>query len=510
MLLEMLDICKAFPGVQALDRVSLRVRRGTVHALVGENGAGKSTLMKILMGMHGPDSGTLVFDGQPLALRSVSDALARGISMIHQELYPVREMTAAENIFLGREPLTRGGFWVDHSRMHREAGALFEKLDVAIDPGVKMRSLSVARTQMVEIAKALSLNAKLIIMDEPTSAITNKEADQLFRIIAALKQRNVSIIYISHKMDEIFAIADDLTVLRDGQTVGFGRTVELDQRRLIELMVGRTLDAVFPKEEAALGDVVLDVQGLDRPGAFHHVSFQVRAGEILGIAGLIGSGRTEVVESIFGVVPARAGTVRVRGRLLDRATPRRAIEHGLAYLTEDRKQTGLFLDHDVGTNMGVVALERYVSRGLVDQRSLDGALEAQGAALKIRTRGLSEPIANLSGGNQQKVLIGRWLLTDPAVLILDEPTRGIDVGAKAEVHRLMTKLVQSGLAVVMISSEMPEILGMSDRILVMHQGRITGELTRAAATQEKIMQYAMGLDGKPDRAGGGGDAACRP
>jgi inositol transport system ATP-binding protein len=494
MLLSMVDVSKRFPGVLALDGASLAVARGTVHALLGENGAGKSTLMRILIGLYQPDSGSVRFRGETVVHRSVADALARGISMIHQELYPVREMTVAENIFLGREPVRGPASWVDEPRMVREARVLFEELEVDIDPAVRMRELSVARTQMVEIAKALSLSSDLIIMDEPTSAITSKEAAQLFRIIRALKERGVAIIYISHKMDEVFAIADEFTVLRDGRTVGSGAIAGVDQDRLIEMMVGRSLDQIFPKETAAIGDVVLDVSGLTRRPAFEDVSFAVRAGEILGIAGLVGSGRTEVVESIFGVVPPDSGSVTVRGRRLDPPAPRAAIDCGLAFLTEDRKLTGLFLAHDVRANMGIAALDRHVRRsGLIDPATLDAAVEDQMSSLAIRSRGPSEPIANLSGGNQQKVLIGRWLMTRPAVLILDEPTRGIDVGAKAEVHRVMTRLVQSGMAVVMISSEMPEILGMSDRILVMHRGRVAAELVRAEATQETIMRHAMGL-----------------
>ena len=493
-LLEMDGISKAFPGVRALDGVQLSVRPGSVHALMGENGAGKSTLMKILIGMYQPDSGTIRFRGKPGRFHSVSEALRAGVSMIHQELCPVPHLTVAENIFLGREPTYAFTFWVHGQNMVRDARELFKQLEVSIDPRCKMKDLSMANTQMVEIAKAISYNSDLIIMDEPTSAITQKEIAHLFQIIGALKDRGVAIIYISHKLDEIFSIADQVTVLRDGRYVETVSIQDVDRDGLIQMMVGRELENMFPKQEVPIGPVLMEVRNLTREKAFRDVSFQVHRGEILGIAGLMGAGRTEIVESIFGITPPDSGEILVKGRRMIPTSPRIAIEHGIALLTEDRRLSGLFLSHDVRANMSIASLDKFIRRVFIDHRQLDRECLDQVQALRIKTPGLDEAVNNLSGGNQQKVLIARWRLTEPDILILDEPTRGVDVGAKAEIHRWMTRLARNGKAIVMISSEMSEILGMSDRILVVHEGQLSGALSRAEATQEKIMRFAMGLD----------------
>jgi inositol transport system ATP-binding protein len=489
--LSMEGISKQFPGVRALSDVQLRTRKGTVHALMGENGAGKSTLMKCLIGMYVPDSGTITFKGERLNIANTNYALSKGISMIHQELSPIPQMTVAENIYLGREPTTWYGL-VDMNKMNRMASELLNRLRIKIKPTAKMCDLSIANTQLVEIAKAVSYDSDLIIMDEPTSAITEAEVEGLFDIIRSLKAQGRSIIYISHKMDEIFKITDEVTVFRDGQFIANDATTELTDRILIEKMVGRTLTDMFHKEKVDLGPVYLDVQNLSGKG-FRNVSFQVRRGEILGIAGLIGAGRTELMEGVFGVTRTHGGPIRVNGKEVTIRSPAEAIRCGMALLTEDRKLTGLYLNASVRENMFIANIKRYLLGPFVRFRKIEKDCARMRDLMRIKTPSLMEIVKNLSGGNQQKVLISRWLLTEPDLLILDEPTRGIDVGAKSEIYRLMTELVRSGRAIVMISSELPEILGMSDRIMVMHEGDKAGELSRAEATQEKILHLATGL-----------------
>ncbi|MCB2177997.1 MAG: sugar ABC transporter ATP-binding protein [Actinomycetales bacterium] len=492
-ILRMSNITKTFPGVVALNDVHLDVRPGTVHALVGENGAGKSTLMKVLIGMYQKDSGTVVFDGQEVDLHETAEGLDLGISMIHQELAPVPEMTVAENIYLGREPLN-GLRLVDKALMRRMAQELFDEWSIPLDPAVQMKKLTVASMQLVEIAKAISYDAKAIIMDEPTSAITDREVDLLFTMIRRLRDRGTAIIYISHKMDEIFKISDEITVFRDGQWVLTEPASSLDIPALITAMVGRELTHMFPKEEAEIGDVLLEVRNLNRGPLVKDVSFTLRKGEILGLAGLVGAGRTEVLETIFGVHRAESGQILVDGERVDVHEPRDAIAAGMALLTEDRRATGIMGVLSVRDNMFAAALPRYSPGGMVDRKRIDRAAEEQRTALAIKTPSLDQLIKNLSGGNQQKVLVSRWLLTMPDILMIDEPTRGIDVGAKSEIHRIISTLAKEGKAVLMVSSEMPEILGMSDRILVMHEGEVTGEVSRAEATQDKIMQLATGTD----------------
>jgi inositol transport system ATP-binding protein len=486
------NIRKAFPGVVALDDVSIDIRAGKVHALMGENGAGKSTMMKIIAGVQTPDAGTLHFKGQRIALKSPRDALGKGIAMIHQELNLVPEMTVAENIWIGREPRNAVGL-VKHGTLNRRTSELFEELAIEIDPETRLGALSIANRQMVEIAKAVSFDSDLLIMDEPTSAITDKEVEHLFRIIGGLKARGKAIIYITHKMDEVFRIADDISIFRDGHHIVTRAASEFDQTSLIAAMVGRELDQVFPKLEVELGGIALSVRNLGLSGVFSSVSFDLRYGEILGFAGLMGSGRTEVMEALFGVRPADSGDVTIDGKQAAIRSPRQAIAAGMAFLTEDRKDSGLFLKLSVGENMQISALPRHSALGFVRQRRVDTSCLQMCRQLKVKTPGLYEIIENLSGGNQQKVLLARWLLNKPKILILDEPTRGVDVGAKAEIHALITQLAKEGVAILMISSELPEVMGMSDRILVMHERKANGILPRAIATQEAIMALASGV-----------------
>jgi inositol transport system ATP-binding protein len=489
--LSMEGISKQFPGVRALSNVKLHARKGSVHALMGENGAGKSTLMKCLIGIYAPDSGTITFKGEKLNITNTHYALSKGISMIHQELSPIPQMTVAENIYLGREPTTWYGL-VDMRKMNRMAGELLDRLHIKIKPTAKMHELSIANIQLAEIAKAVSYNSDLIIMDEPTSAITEAEVEGLFNIIRSLKAQGCAVIYISHKMDEIFKITDEVTVFRDGQYMGTDATADLTDAILIEKMVGRTLTDMFHKEITDMGSVFLDVKNLSGKG-FRNVSFQVKRGEILGVAGLMGAGRTELIEAVFGVTRSHGGSISVDGKPVKINSPADAIRSGMALLTEDRKLTGLYLNASVRENMFIANINNYMIGPFIHFAKIGKDCERMRGLMRIKTPSLLEIIRNLSGGNQQKVLISRWLLTEPDLLILDEPTRGIDVGAKSEIYRLMTEFVRSGKAIIMISSELPEVLGMSDRILVMHEGDKVGELSRAEATQEKILQMATGM-----------------
>jgi inositol transport system ATP-binding protein len=489
-LLEVSGVRKEFPGVVALDDVSLRLRPGTVHALMGENGAGKSTLMKIIAGIYQPDAGSFRLRGVDVRLTSPLDALENGIAMIHQELNLMPFMTVAENIWIRREPKTIFGF-VDHKELRRKTAELFEKLNIGIDPEIEVGELSVANRQMVEIAKAVSYESDILIMDEPTSALTEKEVTHLFEIIRGLKAQGKGIVYITHKMNELFEIADEVSVFRDGRYIGTHPAGAVTRDDIIHMMVGREITQLFPKEVVPIGEVVLSVRDLTLKGVFHDVSFDLRAGEILGVAGLVGSGRSNVAETLFGVTPASSGEIWINGKktVIDR--PGTAMRNGMAFLTEDRKETGCFLILDVQENMQIAILNHgFVKGGFVAEADVERSCGEMKDALRVKTPDMHERVENLSGGNQQKVLIGRWLLTKPRILILDEPTRGIDVGAKAEIHKLITKLAGDGVAVIMISSEMPEVLGMSDRIMVMHEGRVTGFLDRSVADQVKIMELA--------------------
>ena len=491
-LLEIRGVRKEFPGVVALDDVQFRLKPGTVHALMGENGAGKSTLMKIIAGIYSPDRGTIKLRGEEVVLNGPLDALERGIAMIHQELALMPYMTVAENIWIRREPRNRLGL-VDHAAMARQTRELFARLNIAIDPLAELRFLTVAQRQMVEIAKAVSHDPDVLIMDEPTSALTETEVEGLFRIIRDLRARGIGIVYITHKMNELFEIADEFSVFRDGQYVGTHPSSEVTRDDIIRMMVGREITDMFPKEPAEITDTILSVQGLTLAGVFHDISFDLRKGEILGLAGLVGSGRSNLAEALFGVRPASSGMIRIDGQAVRIASPADAMRHGMAFLTEDRKETGCFLQLSILENMQIAMLQDgHVRMGFVAQRAVSSQCDGMREALRVKTPDMAERIGNLSGGNQQKVLIARWLLTKPRILILDEPTRGIDVGAKAEIHRLISRLAGEGVAVIMISSELPEVLGMSDRIMVMHEGHMTGVLDRDQADQVRIMELSAG------------------
>ena len=475
-LLEVEGVRKAFPGVVALDGVSMRVRPRTVHALMGENGAGKSTLMNIIAGLDRPDAGRVTVRGRT--------------AMIHQELHLMPSMTVAENIWIGREPLTRIGL-VDHRALGRRTVELLAGLKIDINPDERISDLTMAGRQMVEIARAVSYESDILIMDEPTSTLSEREVDRLFGIVADLKARGSAVIYITHRINEVFRIADEVSVLRDGRMVGSDEVERVDRDRLIAMMVGRELTQLFPKNNTPTDRVALSVKDLSLSETFSDVSFDVRAGEIFGIAGLVGSRRTEVAETIFGLRKATSGEIRIDGVPVVVDSPTTAIRRGMAFLTEDRKMSGLFLSSSVQDNMEVTALNgRFISMGFVRQKMLCAACRAIAETLRVKTPDLLEPVRNLSGGNQQKVLVGRWLLTSPRILILDEPTRGIDVGAKADIHRLISSLAADGAAVIMISSEMPEILGMSDRVMVMREGRTAGILDRREANQVDLMRLA--------------------
>ncbi|MDO4233079.1 MAG: sugar ABC transporter ATP-binding protein [Lautropia sp.] len=490
-ILEVDNVRKEFPGVVALGDVHLRVRPGSVHALMGENGAGKSTLMKIIAGVYSPDGGEVRFAGQKLNIRNPIDALNSGIAMIHQELNLMNTMTIAENIWIRREPKNGLGL-IDHEEMSRMTRLLFDDLGIRLNPDVLVGELTVAQKQMVEIAKAVSYNSDVLIMDEPTSAITEHEVEHLFRIINDLKEKGVGIVYITHKMDELFEIADELTVFRDGKYVGTVAATDVTRDDIIRMMVGREITDMFPKIECEIGETILEVKNLTLPGKFHDVSFALRRGEILGVAGLVGSGRSEVAEALFGVKPAASGEIFIDGQKVEMTSPLVAMEQGLAFLTEDRKETGCFLSLDCLENIQVALLSsgRGDTHGFVKQDEMQRLAEEYSARLRVKTPSLAETVENLSGGNQQKLLIARWLLTDPRILILDEPTRGIDVGAKSEIHRLITQLAGQGVAVLMISSELPEVLGMSDRVMVMHEGHVSGFLDRSEADQVRVMELA--------------------
>ncbi|MBK0004547.1 MULTISPECIES: sugar ABC transporter ATP-binding protein [Erwiniaceae] len=487
--LEAEGISKFFPGVKALSNVSLRVKPGTVHALMGENGAGKSTLMKCLIGIYRPDEGQIRIKGEPVQFTDTLDALRSGISMIHQELNLVPHMTVAENIWLGREPMKLG--FVDHGKLNRLTKDLLVKLNIRLRPDQMVGDLSIASQQMVEIAKAVSWNSDIVIMDEPTSALTETEVSHLFAIIRDLREQGKAIIYISHKMDEIFAITDEVSVFRDGTWVASDATSSYSRQSLITQMVGRELTQLFPKFDANIGEDVLTVRNLTRQGVFHDVSFNVRRGEILGVAGLVGAGRSEVMESLFGMTSIDSGEILIDGVPTTIESPAAAIDKGLAFLTEDRKKSGLFLVLSVLENMSIVKMTNYSAKaGFVNHGDMAKDCLEQIRKLNIKTPTMDQIINNLSGGNQQKVLIARWLLAQPKILILDEPTRGIDVGAKAEIYRLISELASRGVAIIMVSSELPEILGMSDRVMVMHGGRITGILNKEDADQETILSLA--------------------
>ena len=490
-LLEMRGIVKEFPGVKALDGVNLTVRAGTVHALMGENGAGKSTLMKCLFGIYSRDGGTIKLDGKEVNFKSAKEALENGVAMVHQELNQALTRSVQDNLWLGRYPKV-GGLMVSERIMAKRTKEIFEKLEVSVDPKAIMSTMPVSQRQMVEIAKAVSYDAKIVVFDEPTSSLTETEVEHLFRIINMLRDKGCGIIYISHKMEEILRISDDVTIMRDGTWVATRPAKELTMDEIIRLMVGRELTNRFPPKTNEPGDVILDVEHLSgKYTRLKDATFQLRKGEILGIAGLDGSGRTEVLENLFGAMTKATGTIKLHGKEIYNRSPRESIKNGFALLTEERRATGIFGIRDIKENTVISNLKSYLMGGicLSDKKmreDTDWAIQA----MHIKTPSQSTQIRSLSGGNQQKVIIGRWLLTKPEVLLLDEPTRGIDVGAKYEIYELIIDLANQGKGIIMVSSEMPELLGVCDRILVMSGGQLAGEVDARNTSQEEILTLA--------------------
>lgn len=489
--LEAQSISKTFAGVRALANVSLSLRPGEVHALMGENGAGKSTLMKVLAGLHQPDTGTIRLGGRRVSIRSPHEAMRHGIAMIHQELMPIPNLTVAENVMLGHEPASRFLGWIDRRTLRTESQRLLALLNADLPVDRRMRELSVAQMQTVEIAKALAFQARVVIMDEPTAAISGQEVESLFRIIATLRERGVAIVYITHRMDEVFRIAQRVTVLRDGQHVGTYPASDLDEPRLISLMVGRELTAVFPPTRAVPGKVVLSIRGLSRGGAFRNVSFDVRQGEVVGLAGLMGAGRTEVVSAIFGLAPADTGNIEVHGKPARIRRPADAMRHGIGMVTEDRKTFGLVPEMSVRHNVSLASLNACCRGPLLHHVCEAEMVAACMREFAVRAADDSQTVRQLSGGNQQKVVIARTLLARPSIVLLDEPTRGIDVGAKIEVYGIIERLAREGKAVLLVSSDLPEVLSLSSRVLVMRQGTIVCELNPACTSQEEALRHAM-------------------
>ncbi len=488
----MRHIRKIFPGVVALDNVDLELHRGEVHVLLGENGAGKSTLVKILSGAYQKTSGQIIIDGSEIGIRSPRHAQQLGIGIIYQELNLIPQLTAADNISLGRESTFKSGF-LNQQKMDQNADILLRELGIEVDIHCPVRELGVAQQQMVEVAKALSWKARILIMDEPTAALTREEIKVLFKTIRRLKKKGCAVIYISHRLEELFEIGDRVTVLRDGRYVGCHQIADVDQPQLIRLMVDRDLHDQLPKVKAERGPEVLRVEGLCRRDVLFDINFALYRGEVLGIAGLMGSGRTELARALFGIDPIDSGQLFISGEQTIIGSPREAIKQGMGFLTEDRKSEGLVMGLSVQENLCLASVERLSRLGLVDSKLERRAAAGYVQDLRIRTTGLQQPVMFLSGGNQQKVVLSKWLCCRADILIFDEPTRGIDVGSKVEIYQLLNRLTAEGVAVLMISSELPEIIGMSDRILVMNHGRIAGEFTAAEATQERIMEYALGV-----------------
>ncbi len=491
--IELVGIAKQFGAVQALRGVDLNLYPGEVHALVGENGAGKSTLVKILAGIHRPDSGTVKVGGEVVELRSPTQAQALGIAVVQQEPMMFPDLDVAENVFMGRHPRDRFGR-VDWKRMYREVDHLLVSLDVSLSSHTPVQGLSVAEQQLVEIAKALSLQARVLVLDEPTAALSSHEVEELFAIVNQLRERGVAVLFVSHRLEEVFTIADRLTVFRDGTHIITAPVSEMNTEEIIKHMVGRELSNLYPKSEAEVGEVVLEVRQLTRPGAFADVSFQLRRGEILGFSGLVGAGRTEVARVLFGIDRAESGEIWLKGTKVHIRSPQQAMDYGIAYVPEDRHQQGLVMNFSIASNVTLAILQKVSRLGLLDPRREQKIASEYSSQLNVRSAGVEQLVSALSGGNQQKVVLGKWLATNPSVLILDEPTRGIDVGAKAEVHRIISDLAARGLAIILISSELPEVLAMADRVIVLHEGRVTGTFTRSEATQERVMFAATGQE----------------
>jgi len=493
-ILEMQGIQKYFSGVHALKGVDFELKAGEVHALMGENGAGKSTLIKVLCGIHKRDGGSVALFGQDVNFHNIAESQAAGISVIHQELNMMNHLTVAQNMFIGREP--KKGIMIDDSRMICEAKALFDRIGVKIDPTVKLGELTVGKQQMVEIAKAVSRDCKLLVLDEPTAALTQPEVEELFKIMNDLRDKGIGMIYISHRMDEINRISDRVTVMRDGEYVGTVNTADVTKDDIVKMMVGRVV--MGDKKEASTvpadAPVVLEVKNLNAGKAVKNVSFQLRKGEILGFAGLMGAGRTEVARALYGADPRQTGGIYINGKPVNIKTPEQAVKNGICYLSEDRKRYGLMLGKSVSENSAIASLDKFIKAGWIDDKEIAKVAAETNGLLRTKTPSMEQLLKNLSGGNQQKVIIARWLIKDCDIFIFDEPTRGIDVGAKSEMYTLMEDLAAKGKSVIMISSELAEIQRLSDRIIVMCEGRITGELDIADATQEEIMKYATMRD----------------
>ena len=489
--LEMENISKEFPGVKALDNVQLKLKPGTVHALMGENGAGKSTLMKCLFGIYEKNSGKILLDGVEVNFKSTKEALENGVSMVHQELNQVLQRNVLDNIWLGRYPMK--GFFVDEKKMYNDTINIFKDLDIKVDPRKKVAELPIAERQMIEIAKAVSYKSKVIVMDEPTSSLTEKEVDHLFKIIKKLKESGVGIIYISHKMEEIKMISDEITILRDGKWISTNDVSKISTEQIISMMVGRDLTERFPKKDNTAKEMILEVKNLtalNQP-SIQDVSFELYKGEILGIAGLVGSKRTEIVETIFGMRPKEHGEIILNGKIVKNRNPEEAIKNGFALVTEERRSTGIFSMLDIAFNSVISNLDRYKNKfRLLKNKDIEKDTKWIVDSMRVKTPSYSTKIGSLSGGNQQKVIIGRWLLTEPEVLMLDEPTRGIDVLAKYEIYQLMIDLAKKDKGIIMISSEMPELLGVTDRILVMSNGRVAGVVKTSETNQEEIMELS--------------------
>ena len=489
--LEMENISKEFPGVKALDNVQLKLKPGTVHALMGENGAGKSTLMKCLFGIYEKNSGKILLDGVEVNFKSTKEALENGVSMVHQELNQVLQRNVLDNIWLGRYPMK--GFFVDEKKMYNDTINIFKDLDIKVDPRKKVADLPIAERQMIEIAKAVSYKSKVIVMDEPTSSLTEKEVDHLFKIIKKLKESGVGIIYISHKMEEIKMISDEITILRDGKWISTNNVSKISTEQIISMMVGRDLTERFPKKDNTAKEMMLEVKNLtalNQP-SIQDVSFELYKGEILGIAGLVGSKRTEIVETIFGMRPKEHGEIILKGKTVKNKSPEDAIKNGFALVTEERRSTGIFSMLDIAFNSVISNLDRYKNKfKLLKNKDIEKDTKWIVDSMRVKTPSYSTKIGSLSGGNQQKVIIGRWLLTEPEVLMLDEPTRGIDVLAKYEIYQLMIDLAKKDKGIIMISSEMPELLGVTDRILVMSNGRVAGIVKTSETNQEEIMELS--------------------
>ncbi len=493
-ILEMRNVSKTFPGVKALDGINLKVKRGTIHALMGENGAGKSTLMKVLYGIYIPDEGSeLILDDKPFKPSRPIDAIRSGLTMVPQEISPVANLTIADNFYLGRE-MTKGKFFLDQDEMDRKTADILQELGIPMDVTVKMSEVSVAKAQLVAIATAVSNDAKIIIMDEPTTALTEMEVEQLYKIIDKVKKRGIAIIFISHKLDEVFKVSDEITVIRDGQYVGTKATSDVTKEELISMMVGRDMSEMFQRERFDIADeIVLEIKNFTRAGKYHDVSFAVRKGEIFGIAGLVGAGRSEIVESLFGYKPADSGEIYIHGEKVEIKNPLDAMKYKIGFVTEDRKLTGLFLNLNIVDNMIMPQMSPYLENFLISVNKSQQTANEQKQKLKIKAPDVEVITSNLSGGNQQKVLLARWLLLEPEILILDEPTKGIDVGAKAELYKLMVELSKQGKTIIMITSDMLELLSMSDRVMVMHEGHKVGIIPHQELSQERVLELASGL-----------------